>query len=100
MAGVTSFDHGLARLVAHEVDHLHGVLYRSQMRPGARLIPVADYGEPATSGGMRAGLDRSRARRATSTCVVGGIGRRGAGGERTWHRPRPRFADDWNASAS
>lgn len=40
---ITVFDLGLARLVAHEVDHLHGVLYRSRMAPGAKLIPVADY---------------------------------------------------------
>jgi len=33
----------MARLVAHEVDHLHGMLYRSRMTAGAKLIPVADY---------------------------------------------------------
>jgi peptide deformylase len=40
---ITSFDHGLARLVAHEIDHLQGILYRSRMHPGTRPIPVADY---------------------------------------------------------
>jgi peptide deformylase len=40
---ITTFDLGLGRLVAHEVDHLHGVLYRSRMAPGAKLIPVAEY---------------------------------------------------------
>jgi peptide deformylase len=40
---LTGFAHGLARLVAHEVDHLHGVLYRSLMRPGVEPIPVEEY---------------------------------------------------------
>ena len=40
---ITVFDQGLARLVCHEVDHVHGVLYRSRMRPGTEPIPVAAY---------------------------------------------------------
>lgn len=40
---ITTFDLGVARLVAHEVDHLHGVLYMSRMAPGAKLISVAAY---------------------------------------------------------
>jgi len=40
---ITVFEHGLARLVAHEVDHLHGILYTDRMPPGATLIPVAEY---------------------------------------------------------
>lgn len=40
---ITVFDLGMARLVAHEVDHLHGVLYRSRLAPGAKLIPVSEY---------------------------------------------------------
>ncbi|MFF2475111.1 peptide deformylase [Streptomyces sp. NPDC058066] len=40
---ITIFEHGLARLVAHEVDHLHGVLYRTRMREGVNPIPVAEY---------------------------------------------------------
>jgi peptide deformylase/transcriptional regulator with XRE-family HTH domain len=40
---LTGFEYGLARLVAHEVDHLHGVLYRSRMRPGVEVIPVEEY---------------------------------------------------------
>ncbi|HEY9370400.1 peptide deformylase [Streptomyces sp.] len=40
---ITIFEHGLARLVAHEVDHLHGVLYRTRMREGINPIPVAEY---------------------------------------------------------
>lgn len=33
----------MARLVAHEVDHLHGVLYRSRMRGGVQPIPEAEH---------------------------------------------------------
>lgn len=40
---ITEFQHGLARLVAHEIDHVHGTLYRSRMRPGAEPIPVSQY---------------------------------------------------------
>lgn len=40
---ITIFEQGLARLVAHEVDHLHGVLYRTRMREGVQPIPVAEY---------------------------------------------------------
>jgi peptide deformylase len=38
-------DRGLARLVLHEIDHLHGALARDLVRPGARLVPLAEYGE-------------------------------------------------------
>ena len=40
---ITTFERGTARLVCHEVDHLMGRLYRSRMRPGVELIPVAVY---------------------------------------------------------
>ncbi|MEU6990344.1 peptide deformylase [Streptomyces sp. NPDC046465] len=40
---ITIFERGLARLVAHEVDHLHGQLYRSRMRDGVEPIPVSEY---------------------------------------------------------
>ncbi|MEU5900605.1 peptide deformylase [Streptomyces venezuelae] len=40
---ITIFERGLARLVAHEVDHLHGQLYRSRMREGVEPIPVSEY---------------------------------------------------------
>ncbi|MBB4984995.1 peptide deformylase [Streptomyces nymphaeiformis] len=40
---ITIFERGHARLVAHEVDHLHGQLYRSKMRPGVEPIPVSEY---------------------------------------------------------
>ncbi|MGH8934093.1 MAG: peptide deformylase [Egibacteraceae bacterium] len=40
---VTTFHHALARLAAHEVDHLHGRLYTDRMQPGAHPIPVEEY---------------------------------------------------------
>ncbi|WP_079088871.1 peptide deformylase [Streptomyces scabiei] len=40
---LTRFEHGLARLVLHEVDHLDGTLYRSRMEPGTHPIPVEEY---------------------------------------------------------
>lgn len=40
---ITIFERGHARLVAHEVDHLHGQLYRTKMRPGVEPIPVSEY---------------------------------------------------------
>ncbi|MGP3965177.1 peptide deformylase [Nonomuraea sp. 3N208] len=48
---VTAFPYGLARLVAHEIAHLHGRLYTSRMREGVKPIPVEDYrgiGQPWT----------------------------------------------------
>ena len=40
---ITAFHHGMARLVAHEVDHLDGLVYRSRMLPGQEPIPVSQY---------------------------------------------------------
>jgi peptide deformylase len=40
---ITIFEDGLARLVAHEVDHLFGVLCKDRMRPGVESIPVTEY---------------------------------------------------------
>lgn len=40
---ITIFERGMARLVAHEVDHLHGHLYTDRMRPGVTPIPVEQY---------------------------------------------------------
>jgi peptide deformylase len=42
---VEVFQDGLARLVAHEIDHLEGWLYDDRMRPDARLVPVEEYEE-------------------------------------------------------
>jgi peptide deformylase len=41
---ITIFDRGVARLVAHEVDHLHGVLYTDRMLPDVEPIPIEQYG--------------------------------------------------------
>lgn len=40
---ITIFERGVARLVAHEVDHLHGQLYTDRMREGVESIPVEQY---------------------------------------------------------
>ena len=40
---ITSFDRGHARLVAHEIDHLNGILYTDRMPPGREPIPVSEY---------------------------------------------------------
>ncbi|WP_433513749.1 peptide deformylase [Nonomuraea sp. CA-143628] len=40
---ITAFPYELARLVAHEIDHLAGRLYTSRMREGVKPIPVEEY---------------------------------------------------------
>ncbi|HEY8526361.1 MAG TPA: peptide deformylase [Acidimicrobiales bacterium] len=40
---ISVFERGVARLVAHELDHLVGVLYTDRMRPGVEPIPVSEY---------------------------------------------------------
>jgi peptide deformylase len=40
---VSTFRHALARLVAHEVDHLQGLLYPDRMPAEGRLVPVEEY---------------------------------------------------------
>ena len=40
---ITVFEQGLARLVAHEVDHLHGVLCSDHLPEGAVPTPVEEY---------------------------------------------------------
>lgn len=40
---IALFEHGPARLWAHEIDHLSGVLYTDRMAPGATPIPVERY---------------------------------------------------------
>jgi peptide deformylase len=42
---ITSFERGMARLVAHEIDHLEGMLYDARMAPGVPLVPIAEYRE-------------------------------------------------------
>jgi peptide deformylase len=40
---ITRFERDVARLVGHEVDHLHGVLYPDHMPPGTGPIRVSEY---------------------------------------------------------
>ena len=40
---ITLFEDGVARLIAHEIDHLEGILYTARMRPDAEPIPVSEY---------------------------------------------------------
>lgn len=40
---VLALDNGMARLAAHEIDHLEGKTYVSRMRDGVSPIPVAEY---------------------------------------------------------
>lgn len=40
---ITVFTDALARLVAHEVDHLHGMTYKARMADGVSPIPVEEY---------------------------------------------------------
>ncbi|NUR01166.1 MAG: helix-turn-helix domain-containing protein [Streptomyces sp.] len=40
---ITVFENGMARLIAHEVDHLFGMLYKARMHPGVTPIPIAEY---------------------------------------------------------
>ncbi|ASW57206.1 peptide deformylase [Plantactinospora sp. KBS50] len=42
---ITSFDFAMARLVAHEIDHLEGRLYVDRMAAGMPLVPVEEYRE-------------------------------------------------------
>ncbi len=42
---ITSFEFGMARLVAHEIDHLDGRLYVDRMAPGVPLVPIEEYRE-------------------------------------------------------
>ena len=45
----TVYEHGLARLIAHEIDHLNGMLYVSRLRPGVEPIPVEQYRQTGRS---------------------------------------------------
>ncbi|MFG1949495.1 peptide deformylase [Micromonospora sp. NPDC048830] len=42
---ITAFEFAMARLVAHEIDHLDGRLYVDRMTPGVPLVPVEEYRE-------------------------------------------------------
>jgi peptide deformylase len=45
---ITSFEFAMARLVAHEIDHLEGKLYIDRMDPNIPLVPVEEYRETGT----------------------------------------------------
>jgi len=45
---ITVFDRAIARLVAHEIDHLRGQLYVDRLF-GATLIPVSEYGDSGST---------------------------------------------------
>ncbi|MCC9311817.1 peptide deformylase [Kitasatospora sp. RB6PN24] len=38
-----TYEFGLARLIAHEIDHLDGLLYTDRMHPDIHPIPVEEY---------------------------------------------------------
>ncbi|EWM18960.1 formylmethionine deformylase [Kutzneria sp. 744] len=40
---ITIFDRGIARLVSHEIDHLHGVLCRDHLVEETQPVPVEQY---------------------------------------------------------
>ena len=40
---IVAFDHGLARLVLHEIDHLAGQLYTDRLVEGSALVPLEEY---------------------------------------------------------
>ncbi|MGH3673084.1 MAG: peptide deformylase [Pseudonocardiaceae bacterium] len=40
---ITIFERGVARLVTHEIDHLHGILRRDHLPAGLPAIPVEQY---------------------------------------------------------
>jgi peptide deformylase len=40
---ITVFERGVARLVAHEVDHINGTLYTDRMEDASKVIPVEQY---------------------------------------------------------
>jgi peptide deformylase len=42
---ITTFDRAMARLVAHEIDHLEGRLYVDRMTAESNLVPVANYSQ-------------------------------------------------------
>lgn len=39
----TVYEHGLARMIHHAIDHLDGLLYTARMRTGVDPIPVEEY---------------------------------------------------------
>lgn len=52
---ITIFERGMARLVAHELDHLAGVLCKDHMRPGEEPLPIEQYRGTGHDWSYRAG---------------------------------------------
>lgn len=46
---ITIFEREVARLVAHEIDHLNGILCRDHLRAGVQPIPIEQYRGTGTS---------------------------------------------------
>jgi len=46
---ITVFARGVARLVAHEIDHLRGTLYKDIILDHSTLVPVESYGGTGAS---------------------------------------------------
>src|SRR5262249_43413589 len=69
---ITTFERGIARLIAHEIDHLAGVLYTDRMAKDASVIPVEQY----RSGGQSWQYTRPLIQRTDQAgqvlCCVGG----------------------------
>lgn len=42
---VEAYERATARLIAHEIDHLDGLLYIDRMPPGTELMPIEEYRE-------------------------------------------------------
>lgn len=42
---ITGYSFAVARLIAHEIDHIEGRLYVDRMPPGVPLVPVEEYRE-------------------------------------------------------
>ncbi len=40
---MTNLEQGIARLVAHEIEHLTGTFYTDRMEPGVHPIPIEEY---------------------------------------------------------
>ncbi|MGW3154602.1 peptide deformylase [Streptomyces sp. NPDC001089] len=45
----TDYTRGLARLIAHEIDHLDGLLTLNRLRPGVDPIPIEEYRQTGQS---------------------------------------------------
>ncbi|MGW0604151.1 peptide deformylase [Streptomyces sp. NPDC002640] len=50
-AATASYERGTARLIAHEIDHLDGLMLLTRMRPGMTPIPVEEYRKRAEATG-------------------------------------------------